>query len=677
MTAIKVFISHSNELEDQQLVFDEILPKLKVFKDLSILTQDELLPGHIFLSSLTELVDKVDKTLLFITKNAMQSSWCNLELLIGLERSQRKQQLSVVLLLHGIEEKDIPQIAVLQEARKIVFTKENDAWVTETIERIREKQTIKHLMPAGNVAHGLVWSHYAGLLQYILPDLENKLKESEWYRNQSTNLQNHVSTKFYELVPTSCTCHFDLSKVDENIKLVTVLELSNTIRGGNVRKFAVKLYSVTDGDQTYFCICEYPSAIGAMKAMEDHHLAKFNIDDKKLQLARFYYTMNSVINHFDICRNKARVVLFNDETEKVSDVLVKAIKENLQLTETVRPKETPIRPKLEDLEPTPELEYQYQVYIAHSEDREDKECAKEIIEYLEQKGIHSILKNPDSPNDQEVKSYTLIKAVQNCRWFIFLMTQNSVKDKMLQLRVLAALHDGILKRRVRVIPVVDRRNDIYIPDALQWVTYVPYNGQTKSHLKSLHNIVSGEDFPLKTEMLLPAGDVANGLAWGYVVNYLRVILPDALKNIEQSFEKKNISDYKCPETLFIIIPKSCDARGVMKDKNERITNFTTTPDIHPFGGSRPFSCQIYKITDRPDKYFIGQYAAPITCLHEMKEWRIAGVTADTILSEAYSFYEIVKNLMESADPLKAKCCEFIYFDDEKESLADIIEKKIG
>ena len=24
-------------------------------------------------------------------------------------------------------------------------------------------------MPAGNVAHGLVWSHFTGYLQYILP----------------------------------------------------------------------------------------------------------------------------------------------------------------------------------------------------------------------------------------------------------------------------------------------------------------------------------------------------------------------------------------------------------------------------------------------------------------------------------------------------------------------------
>jgi hypothetical protein len=24
-------------------------------------------------------------------------------------------------------------------------------------------------MPAGNVAHGLVWSHFTGFLQYVLP----------------------------------------------------------------------------------------------------------------------------------------------------------------------------------------------------------------------------------------------------------------------------------------------------------------------------------------------------------------------------------------------------------------------------------------------------------------------------------------------------------------------------
>ena len=31
------------------------------------------------------------------------------------------------------------------------------------------KSISEDVMPAGNVAHGLVWSHYAGYLQYVLP----------------------------------------------------------------------------------------------------------------------------------------------------------------------------------------------------------------------------------------------------------------------------------------------------------------------------------------------------------------------------------------------------------------------------------------------------------------------------------------------------------------------------
>ena len=80
-------------------------------------------------------------------------------------------------------------------------------------------------------------------------------------------------------------------------------------------------------------MCEYPNVIGTMKVMEENHLATFchkypatndnqlgvtsapfTTDDKKLQLGRFYYTMNSVLNHFDKCRDTARVLLFNGRT---------------------------------------------------------------------------------------------------------------------------------------------------------------------------------------------------------------------------------------------------------------------------------------------------------------------------------------------------------------------------
>lgn len=61
-------------------------------------------------------------------------------------------------------------------------------------------------------------------------------------------------------------------------------------------------------------------------------------------------------------------------------------------------------------------------------------------------------------------------------------------------------------------------------------------------------------------------------------------------------------------------------------------------------------------------YFVGQYAAPVTCLEEMKTWNIAGVTSETMGSEAERFYEIVSQLMTNAVPDQAPYCEFIYFD---------------
>ncbi|VDI25582.1 Hypothetical predicted protein [Mytilus galloprovincialis] len=169
----RYFISHSNKFEDRHLVNDVVIPKLKD-NGINIYEEEDLQPGTHVLPAITGLVDKADKTLLFISENSLGSSWCSFELLISLEKSQRTNRLAVVLLLHKIEESQLPHIAVLQEARKIHFDEHNDEWVREVVEGLRETKTIGDIMPAGNVAHGLVWSHYSGFLQYVLPEIMGK-----------------------------------------------------------------------------------------------------------------------------------------------------------------------------------------------------------------------------------------------------------------------------------------------------------------------------------------------------------------------------------------------------------------------------------------------------------------------------------------------------------------------
>ena len=105
-SALKVFISHSNKAEDHRLISTEVIPKLER-NNITICGQNKLLPGQTLLPSITKLIEEADRTLLFISKNALESSWCSFELLISLERAQRTNLLSVVLLLHGVEESEV------------------------------------------------------------------------------------------------------------------------------------------------------------------------------------------------------------------------------------------------------------------------------------------------------------------------------------------------------------------------------------------------------------------------------------------------------------------------------------------------------------------------------------------------------------------------------------------
>ncbi|CAC5401079.1 TMEM173 [Mytilus coruscus] len=682
---LKVFISHSNEYEDRQTVSYEVVPKLEE-RNIKIYGQEQLIAGNYVVPAITKLIHKIDKTLLFISKNSLKSSWCSLELLISLEKSQRINRLAVVLLLYDIEKSE--------HMHDIRDSCKSDDWVTEVVEGLNETKSIDDIMPAGNVAHGLVWSHYNGYQQYVLPVLEERVKASDWYKKQSAGIQGRMSFKLFEMIPKSCTVKHDLPKEDSNIKEVETVVILVITRAGNERKYNVKIYSVTDGKETFYCMCEFPSVIGTMKVMEDNHLARFShtypgevseeggsitafpftTDDKELQLDRFFYTMNSVLNHFDNCQNTARVLRFDDESETISEVLMKAVRDDLPHAPEVKKQKID---KQTSSEPIDELQYKYQVYVACSRNAEDQEKAQKIVNYLRANGVDKIMED-DTVRAGFRFSDKLIEASKNCRWLIFLQTKDALQDKTLTFNVMSALVYSICKKRVKVIPVVDRCDILRIPEILRWVTYIPFD-EKDYHLKSLHSIVSGKDIPIKTQLILPAGDVAYGLAWNYVTNYLIMVLPDILNGIENL-----ISNGICPHKLYIVIPKSCGAGGVLKDKREdtdRIANFAKTADIFPFGPGRAFSCNIYKVKEKDPSmdtglYFVGQYAAPVACLEEMKTLKIAGVNSETMGSEAYRFYKIVTELMRNAVPKLSQYCEFIYFDDDTDSLADIMEQKI-
>ena len=87
---------------------------------------------------------------------------------------------------------------------------------------------------------------------FFVIELKEALENSDWYKNQTKEVQSRVSWKLYEMVPESCTCKFDLPKEDNNIQEVAVILEKKVRRSGNERTIPVKLYSVTDGTQVSY-----------------------------------------------------------------------------------------------------------------------------------------------------------------------------------------------------------------------------------------------------------------------------------------------------------------------------------------------------------------------------------------------------------------------------------------
>jgi hypothetical protein len=62
--------------------------------------------------------------------------------------------------------------------------------------------------------------------------------------------------------------------------------------------------------QEYYFFADFPNVLNSMFKMEADQLAEVDI---RFQIARFYYTMNEMINHAEnkVCHNTVQLVLFN------------------------------------------------------------------------------------------------------------------------------------------------------------------------------------------------------------------------------------------------------------------------------------------------------------------------------------------------------------------------------
>ncbi|XP_076084553.1 uncharacterized protein LOC143055300 [Mytilus galloprovincialis] len=682
-TNFNVCLWHSTGLKDILMVRDIVVPRMEQL-NVKICPLEIIEARQLSTTPDTVLLNMTEKILVFISKNSLNSTWCSLERMTYAEQFQRINSCAIVLLLHDLLESEIPHLPVFEDAAIVHFSNDKDEWSNKLIKALTGDRS--RIMKARNIAHGLASSHFYYFQQYCLPTLEERLRQSNWYQTQSEEIRSKVSFKLYEVIPKSCHL-IDFSNVDTNIHSITTIPISLFIRAGNERYLNLTVYGITDGQETFYCICETPSVISVIKTIEDYHLARFThiyegneehseaslkVDDYTLQLNRFCYAMKSIVNGFQDCIDTARVMLFDDEKERLSNVLFEALKEDLQ---NIKPK---MKPEKIGTRIT-EQQCEYEVYVASVEHEEDRAKKNQILNYLQENLINNVLDDESIVPGMSMPQKLLL-ASQKCRWLIFILTRNFMTDESLTLSCLSKLNDIICRKNVRVIIV--RENDARaIPECLRWLTYVPFDEKNQLHLKGLYSIISGNDFQMETQMLLSYGDIAYGLAWSYITNYLMKIIPVFVDGIDPAFREKGVNNYICPRKLYIVLPKSCNVVGDLTDE-DRITYFSSTSFIYPFGNHRPFNLRIYRLTSTTASvvknfFFVGQFAAPLNHFQVMKDRNVHQVNSEWMEIETEMLYKILCDLMKNALPDKAMLCEFVYFDDLKMSLADIMEQKIN
>lgn len=675
-----VFLIHANEPnEDKVFALLKLKPLLEG-RNLKVLVDEEdFQGGETVFSNIAKAVRRCRKSLIVLTEHSRESPWCSLELLLALEKSHRHNIMSVVVLRKGnsVEQQlaldmlnDVPHVDIQYDA-------DIEGKLDDLVSKIKERKQTEELLPAGNIAHAQVWSHYFGLLQYLLPEMAALIEKTEIYKKYSTRF----STKLYELVPENCQCPRvieDIPKDSSEQRIIVMTEklpnLSYT-RSGNRRDVQMTIYCVRDTDGTeYYCVAEYPAVIAGMQKMIEETSSKLRECDRRTQIGRFYYTLSALLRHESLegTLNKANVIMYNENRPGfvLADVLVKAIKEDLHVGSI---KEGRIERPLDRLSSREPADFKHDAFLFYGD--ESRKIGTEICNYLESKGTKLFIE--DQRAGQKAIS-NLDYVIGNCYWTIVILTREALKNSTFTLQLLSLLESFLQDKKIRLIPVLVDTRYGDIPDAIRFVTYVGVD-ENKRYLERLYCTLKGKEIPFDRDTVIPAGNVAYGLAWTYVLNYLAFVLQGLGDSIIRALEKHNKSSSIYKEKVYILVPFSCDCKDKLSDADDNISYLDT---IHPIyvdhsGNSRKYSFDMYTFFDKNEEYvFVGQYAAATTCLDDMWRVKIAGLSEANKIEQARLFCREIQNILNQKLIEYAHFCEIVFYDDRKYSLSKEMKRSL-
>ncbi|XP_053404231.1 uncharacterized protein LOC123554295 [Mercenaria mercenaria] len=608
--------------------------------------------------------------LILLTKNAMKSHWVTFEVLMGLEKSHRENKMCVRLVFQGVSETERKEFkkGAFHWIPDVIIDFNKDTWMKDLADKLREDVTMHELLPAGNVAHGLVFNYYIGFLAYVLPATEETVEKCEYSR------QGNFSKKFFIIIPESCK----ISPIEGRHGEYTIEKMEKPLdmdasHGDKKRKYNPSVYRISKDnfEESYFFTADIPFILATMSKMNEMGFVEI---DLHIQMVRFKMTLMELVQHRENleCRDTANFIAYKDEEEspaqKIWDSVVHEFKARpaKDTTKTVARKKAQIIQKGEEITAT----------ITHLTDHQaDHDTAAEVENFLSQKNV--LFTNGEGKMNFEV--------LKDARWNIFILSDAAIADNFMKAQFQAALECSISDNEVQVIPILAECSDIkMMPDIFKWTTLLKRD--EPGYLDKLWTAMQESRKMLE---LLSSGKVYEGLAYAYFINYMPYTLTyrtpegrDFKERFIDAKEKYNIKD-PCVARVYVIVPKSCSFPPPG-------SNFKKEEHLGPLEpvvlGFRKYFLQLYRLTMSSGEKvcYAREYATPAVALHDMAQLPFAGLSKEAMNEQAEKFSNFSEEIMrnpifnEKIGDVRDKC-EMVYFDDEKmgkEGVTDELEKRL-
>lgn len=666
-----VFLVHSSDDNETAHIINLALQE-KGFKTFAHYKEGIEFPaGRPVFDNIIHAVKSSEIILILLTKQALRSQWVTFEVLMGLEKSHREDNMCVRLVFQGVSEKERNEFkkGCYHWIPDVLLDFNKDSWKDDLASKLREKVKMRELLPAGNVAHGLVFNYFIGFLNYVLPATAETVEASEYSK------QGKFSKKFFIIIPDSCTISPLEGEHGEYVieKMEKPLDLEES-HGDKKRKYNPSVYKISkrDTNESFFFTGDIPFILATMSKMNEMGFVEI---DLHLQVVRFRMTLMELVQHRENkpCRDTAKFISYNDSEETPAKVIWESLVEEFKPTPAEGGKKTIAlrKAQLKD-----EKEEKISATITHLPGiPEDDEVAEEIQNYLTEQKV--VFRNGEFK--------TNFKALDDARFNIFVLSEEAVKDKQMSAMFQAALEYSISDNEVQVIPVLAKGSDIKnIPYNYKWATLL--KKEQDGYLDRLWDAMKSRRKMLE---LLPSGVVFEGLAYAYVINYLPFNLlyktADGRDFKERFLDAKAKFNVNCPcvPMIYVIVPKSC----LCPPPGSEFAHEEHIGAMEPVVlGFRKYFLQLYRLTmSNGEKVcYAREYATPAIALHDMSLLPFAGLNVEEMNKQAQQFAEFSKQIMqnpifiEKIGEMQDKC-EMVYFDDValgKDGVTKELEKRL-